>query len=681
VVKSYDDCQRFFNPGKMACAFEFLQIGNHFNFTPVIYLTLFMKRKKGSTRTHAGNKKTAKAIKAINPETWKSYIALAAILLISFLIYLPVFHNGLLTWDDDTYIKNNPLIYSIDLKQIFSTYVLGNYHPFTILTLALEYHFFGLNATGYHAVNLLLHLLNVILVFYTVLLLSDKKVIVALVAALLFGIHPLHVESVAWAAELKDLLYTFFFLASYIFYLRYLNDFRKKNYAFALMLFLLSILSKAMAASLPAVLILTDYFKGRKINMKTLLEKAPFFLLAIIFGIVAVLAQKSEGTTNFIDFPFPQRILFACYGFITYLYKLLLPIELSPFYPYPVRSGETIPPQFYAYLILVIGLIALVLYSVRYTKKIFFGVGFFSLTVFLVLQLFPVGRAIMADRYSYIPSIGIFYLAGEGFNLLWSKKSKLALIIALAATVTILFSVKTIDRCRVWKNDLTLWSDVISQYPNSSFAYNGRGYFHFNQANYSEAINDFNRSIELDPDDAHAYNLRGMVYMNNNRNDEAIDDFNKAIDLAPGNADAYVNRGWVFMNEGRKDEAINDYNTAIEIDPDYEVAYNNRGIYFINEKRNEQAIQDFDKAIELNPSYAEAYYDRANASMLLKRYEEAVSYYTRAIAFRDKYAEAYYYRGIAEYYSGKKNAACKDLKESAGLGYQPAADALAKMCK
>ena len=137
-------------------------------------------------------------------------------MLISFIVYLPVLHNSLLGWDDDDYIKNNPLLYAINLKQIFSQYVLGNYHPVTILTLAIEYHFFGLNSTGYHTVNLLLHLLNVILVFYTVFLLSDKAGI-ALVASLLFGIHPLHVESVAWAAELKDLLYTFFFLASYIF--------------------------------------------------------------------------------------------------------------------------------------------------------------------------------------------------------------------------------------------------------------------------------------------------------------------------------------------------------------------------------------------------------------------------------------------------------------------------------
>ncbi len=361
--------------------------------------------------------------KAAGPERWKYYSALVIIVVISFIAYFPVLHNGLLYWDDDFYIKNNPLIYSINLKEIFSQNVMGNYHPLTILTLAIEYHYFGLNATGYHAFNLLLHLLNVILVFYVVFSLSDK-VGVALVASLLFGIHPLHVESVAWAAELKDLLYTFFFLASYIFYLMYLKDRHKKFYVFAILLFSAALLSKAMAASLAVVLILTDYFKGRKINIKTLSEKIPFFLLAIAFGLVSVLAQKSAGASDVIDFAFPQRILFACFGFISYLFKLLFPLHLSAYYPYPIKGGENIPVQYYTYLILLTALVAFVCYSLRFTKKILFGAGFFALTIFLVLQLFPIGGAVMADRYSYVPSIGIFYLAGEGFIFYGAENRK-----------------------------------------------------------------------------------------------------------------------------------------------------------------------------------------------------------------------------------------------------------------
>ena len=450
-----------------------------------------MKRKKEYKHHYSEMKNPPVAEKAFGSDRWKIYSALAAIVVISIIAYLPVFHNGLLAWDDDGYIKKNALIYSINLKEIFSHNVLGNYHPITMLTLALEYHFFGLNASGYHAVNLLLHLLNVILVFYTVFLLSDK-VAVALVASLLFGIHPLHVESVAWAAELKDLLYTFFFLAAYIFYLKYLKKeaaagaaaapapaaaTATKFYYLALLLFAVSLLSKAMAASLPLVLILTDYFKGRRIDKKSLLEKVPFFLLAIVFGLVAIMAQKSFGYTQLATtITFPQRLVFASFGFITYLYKLLFPLNLSAFYPYPVNSnGVYIPIQYYAYVLSFLALAAYIIYSHRFSRKIIFGMGFFAITILLVLQLLPVGKAIMADRYGYIPSIGIFYLAGEGFSFLWSKKLKWVAVVLLSVSA-VLFSVKTYTRCGVWKDDMTLWNSIIKYDKATEEAYYN-GYF------------------------------------------------------------------------------------------------------------------------------------------------------------------------------------------------------------
>ncbi|MDQ1296752.1 MAG: O-GlcNAc transferase, partial [Bacteroidota bacterium] len=462
-------------------------------------------------------------------ERWKYYSALAIIVLISFFAYIPVFQNGFVLWDDDIYIQNNPLIYSINLKEIFSKYVLGNYHPLTILTLAIEYHFFGLNETGYHAVNLLFHLMNVILVFYAVFILSEKAG-VALVASLFFGIHPMHVESVAWAAELKDLLYTFFFLASYILYMKYLKERRKNFYIFALLLFLASLLSKAMAASLPVVLILTDYFKGRIINFASLRDKIPFFLLAVAFGIVAVLAQKSFGATDVVNFTFAQRLVFACYGFISYLFKLFFPLNLSAYYPYPVNSGESIPIQYYAYFILFAGLVTAIIYSIRVTKKIFFGTGFFAITIFLVLQLYPVGGAIMADRYSYIPSIGIFYLAGEGFILLWNKKLKIINVVFLVA-FTVFFSVRTYARCGIWNNTMTLWNDVISQYQTIPFVYNNRGNAFVAEKQYDRAFDDFNKAIELDPNYYLAYYNRGNFFMGEKQYERAYTEFSKVINL------------------------------------------------------------------------------------------------------------------------------------------------------
>ena len=639
-----------------------------------------MKKSHGENKKQSPRKNLAIEVKADNSEKLKYYIALAVILFLSFLVYSPVLHNHLLAWDDNIYIKDNSLIYSINLKEIFSKNVMSNYHPITILTFAIEYHFFGLNETGYHAVNLLLHLLNVILVFYTVFYLSNKNW-VALVAALLFGIHPMHVESVAWAAELKDLLYTFFFLASYLFYLRYLKEQHKKLYVFALLLFLVSLLSKAMAASLPAVLILTDYFKERKVNIRTLMEKVPFILLAIIFGIVAITAQKSSGAIQDITvLSFPKRIIFASYGFITYLWKLFFPLGLSAFYPYPIKIGEDIPPQFYVYLVLCIGLVVSVFYSIRFTKKIFFGLGFFAITIFLVLQLLPVGRAVMADRYSYIPSIGIFYLAGEGINILWGKKLKLPVVVLLSV-FTLFFSVKTYARCRVWKSDMTLWNDVISQNENVPVAYYNRGIIFMDEKQNNKALSDFKRAIELDPNYVNAYNNRGIVLMNEKQNSKAVDDLSKAIELNPNLINAYINRGLIFLNENQNDKALDDFSKVILLDPNNSQAYNNRGNVFFNEKKFDNALDDFRKAITLNPNYFQAYFNCGNVFYVEKKYGQAISNYSKAIELEGNNANAYYYRGWAYYYSGDKNAACNDMRHAASLGNQNAAKVVSQICK
>jgi tetratricopeptide (TPR) repeat protein len=518
------------------------------------------------------------------------FYALSFIILISILVYLPVFKNSLLNWDDAGYITYNALIQSFNLKGIFSEYVMGNWHPITLLFLAVEYQFFGLNPSGYHAVNLLLHLLNVILVFHIVYHLSSKAG-VGLVASLLFGIHPLHVESVAWAAELKDLLFTLFFLSSYLFYLKYIREGQKKNYWLSLLLFLFSLLSKAMAVSLPLVLILTDFFKNRRINLKSLIEKVPFFVLALIAGIVAIRAQES-GMEHFFQL---RNLVFASYGFISYLIKLVFPNHLSAFYSYPLGD---IPISFYLYILLLTGLALLVIYSFRYTKKIFFAIGFFTLTIFLVLQILPVGDAIMADRYSYIPSIALFYLAGEGFQMLWKQKQKLFSAV-LILVIVIFLSVKTYARCEVWKDDRSLWNDVLQQNHQVEIAYFLRGVTFADEGKNQEAIADFSQAIELKPDDAVAYYNRAAALIEERRYDAALQDFNKAIELKPDCFPAYVNRAIFFGMEKKYEQAIHDLDRAIELKPDYAIAFYNRGIFYYYSGKITNACVDLKQATSL----------------------------------------------------------------------------------
>ena len=634
-----------------------------------------MKNKKEQNKHNRSNKKPAPT-SSIDK---RYYIGLFIIALITFVAYLPALQNGFV-WDDDDYIRNNPLIRSINIKEIFSQYVMGNYHPLTILGHAFQFQLFELSEKGYHAVNILLHLLNTALVFYAVFHLSEKT-IVALVAAALFGVHPIHVESVAWASELKDLLYTFFFLCSYIYYLKYQKDKKRKFYFLSVFLFLLSLLSKAMAASLPVLLLLTDYFKGYKINTKSIIEKAPYFILALIFGLVAIAAQKTSGATDIALYPMHQRIVFASYGFITYLFKLILPLNLCAYYAYPIKEGGEIPAQYYGYLILLLGLLAYTFYSLRHSKKIFFAIGFFAATVFLVLQLLPVGGAIMADRYSYIPSIGIFYLAGEGFYWLWNRKSLRTVAFIILGTMVIFYSVKTSARCGIWKNGMVLWTDVINQYQTIPQAYINRGIIFAGEKKYDESLNDYNKAIQIEPRFSKAYNNKGGLMRTLKRYDEAIANFDKAIELQPKYPIALNNRGLIKNIIKKYDEAIMDYNKAIEYKPNYPEAFNNRGVAYRNSGRFEESLRDFNKAIELQPNYSKAYNERGVLMANQNKFDLAMNDYNRAIQLQPDYGNAYYNRGLCELSTGNKVNACKDLQVAASAGLQYAVEEYNRSCK
>lgn len=667
--------------------------------------------KKEEKKSHQPISKKNQIVQQTTDLFEKNYKALLAIiLLISAVSFLPSLFNHSFVWDDEHYIQENLLLPSFDLKGIFSAYVVGNYHPLTVLVLAAEYQLFGLNVTGYHAVNLLFHLLNIILVFYAVRRLSNKA-IVALVASLLFGIHPLHVESVAWASGLKDLLYTLFFLSGYILYLKYLHTTQKKYIHLALLLFLLSLLSKAMAVTLPVLLLLTDYFKDRKFNFKTLTEKIPFFLLAIIFGVVAIFAQESSGSLEVTKsvFTFFQRIAFACYGLITYFIKLVVPTQLSAYYPYPAKAGNAIPVIYYSYILFAALLAAIVFYSLRFSKKLLFGIGFFIISISLVLQLIPVGSAIMADRYTYLSAIGIFYLAGEGVTILWNKKQRL-LTGGLLVLFSVFFSVKTYQRCSVWDNNLTLWNDVINQNKNVPIAYLNRGVVlgkekkfepavadfniaialspEYTKAYYNRgvaylelgkpdlAIEDFSKTIELNPKHIQAYQKRASAYTDMRDFDKALNDFDKAIELDPGDANSYKNQGLIYVDLGKFSLANRSFSTSIQLNPEDGDAYYNRAVLYVNMQQYDRALSDFSKALKINPNDADSFLNRGNVYSSQKKYDAAMADYSNAIKINPKNGFAYYYRGLAAYLSGNAKQAVTDLRQAAALGNDAAKNLL-----
>lgn len=551
----------------------------------------------------------------------KKKIILSVVLIsfISFIAFIPSLRNGFTHWDDDVLVTENMTIRELswhNLGHYFTSYYISTYIPLTLLSFAIEYRIAELNPQVYHTTNVVLHMFNCLLVFCLIYLLS-KNIGVSLLVALFFGLHPLRVESVAWVTERKDVLFSLFFLATLIFYLLYHTTSKVRNYCLALVMFVLSALSKGMAITLPFVLLLLDHYTKRRFTRKLIFEKIPFFAVALVFGLLAVFAQfpsiarRTESLVNF-----PNTIFIAGRNLLFYLLKLALPVRLSALYPYPELSGNALPIIFYVSPVIVLGLALFIIFMRKHSRVLIFGSIFFLINIVTVIGIIPLaGDAIAADRYTYIPSIGIFFIVAAGFYHLYKKnnihagfKKHFLLLIMIAVLGT--FSILTWQRCKVWKDDMSLWQDALSKHP-SSVAYNGRGLAFYEIKQYDAAVSDFIQALRLDPDFATAYYNRGNAYDARKDYGKAIADYSKAIGYKPEYAKAYNNRGLTFGRIDQYQRAIDDFTEALRIDSTYARAYNNRGMTYGRLGENDQAISDFTRAVYLDPNYAKAYYNRA----------------------------------------------------------------------
>lgn len=570
----------------------------------------------------------AAKVPVIKKPQFKEWYALGGILVLTFLLFTPIINNAFTNWDDPTYLLENPLIRNLsaaNIKRIFTEIYFGNYQPLHIFSYAIEYHFYKLNPAGYHTTSLLMHLIVTVLVCWFIFVLTENATI-ALIATLLFGIHPLHVESIAWAAERKDLLYAIFFISALINYVNYIKKNEAiKYFIYALLFFSLSIMSKTMAASLVPVLVLMDFYFKRKFTVKTVLEKIPFFLIAVAYGLYSVHASATTGSISVNVYSLFERILIANFNLLAYVVKLIIPFNLSSYYPYPENSVGNLPYYFYIAPFIVISLLVLIVRSLKKTNVFFFGAGFFVAAVFLVLQLLPVGPAIMAERYTYIPSIGLFFVIAFVLNQLIEKKPQnKKMVYGLLGVYCVVLSVITFVRCDVWKDSFTLWSNVIGQFPHAGIALNNRGNVYGKERGQLDlAMQDFNQSVQFDPNYENAYANRGIVYCMKGQLDLGIADFSKALQLKPDYFEALINRGIAYAQTKQVDKAIADFNASLKIKPDDEKVFLNRGILFLQNGKFNEAINDFNKVLQLNPANAEVYYRRSTTWYSMQRYKEA----------------------------------------------------------
>lgn len=558
--------------------------------------------------------------------TWasnrKNLLTLLGTLLAVGIAFSPMLNNTFTNWDDQLYVTENPLLADLSwsgIVDIFSTNVVSNYHPITILSLAINYQISGLNPSSYLWTNLLLHLLNTFLVFLFIFKLSRGKAVIALIVSLFFGIHPMHVESVAWISERKDVLYTFFLLLGLIAYLRYLHKRDVKRYLITLALFALSLLSKPAAVVFPVLLLLIDYLKKRKFTSRLLLEKAPFFALSLIIGIVTIQIQSVKAMEVMERFDLTERLLFAGYGFVMYIVRLFFPWPLAALHPFP--EAETLPAIYYLSPIIALGILGLVYYYRRH-RALVFGVLFYLVSIAPVLQLLTIGNAVVAERYTYVPYIGLLFIIGYFYHQVTNGKTAPAIspgvLRAVMGIIAVVFAVLTFQQTKVWRNSETLWTDALQDYPDSRRAYFNRALHYFKQQNYGPALADLDRALLITPNYVEALEYRGRTHLALGDNQKAYTDFNHWVNIDPQNGSAYSLQGLSLFRLDRTQEALAAYNQALQLDPNDFNVWTNRGTLYFNKLKNyQQALSDFNQAISLNPEYGPAYLNRSRAYYML----------------------------------------------------------------
>ena len=589
--------------------------------------------------------------------------------------------NGFVDWDDNEYVENNKLVRSpgeTQYKDIFSSVISLNYHPLTMLSMRLNNNSCktcpnGISAKPFIRGNITLHVFNSILVLLLIFSLSGRNITVAFLVAAIFGVHPMHVESVAWVSERKDVLYSFFFLSGLLAYLKYLDK-EKRQYlwlVFSFILFVLSCFSKATAVIFPVVLLLINFWiydKERKRSIKSALYEMvsprklvlllPFFVVSLFFGIMTIKIQSGHNFLGMLKFfkdpndvinivgPVStlQHFQIGSYGFFTYIVKFFLPLNLSPFYPYPsleeFDKGTFSVTLWVASLAFILTLF-LVIWSLRKTKLYFFSLGFYFITIVLVLQFMSVGTAVIAERYSYLPYIGLAFLPATLIANTSARIRNALLIISGCFIILLMFLSRR--QIKVWFDSETLWSQVIERHPHLELGRRARGKYYYmlsSQASTAaekkkleeKAMADFTLAVKAGTKEADVYEGTGVILEGRGDLKNALVFLNKAISIDPKKGRTYYNRAMVLDGLGRKEDAIKDYSVALIYQTDLTIEIlSNRAVLFMETEKFREAISDLDYLISEDGNNFMYYYNRAFAKLKLNDIEGAIADYRKVL--------------------------------------------------
>jgi Flp pilus assembly protein TadD len=569
------------------------------------------------------------------------------LLLTTFIAFSQVYQHDFVHLDDDLYITRNPYVQQgltgESIKWAFTSTHAGLWLPLTWLSLMLDFELFGLKASGYHLNNLFFHLANTILLFLLFKRMTGRAWRSAFVAAL-FALHPLRVESVAWAVERKDVLSTLFLLLSIHSYVRYTGNGRSFSYVSALLLFWLSLMAKPMAVTLPCLLLLLDYWplgrlsfaklgpdhyqkeiainSGRKkpTAFLLLLEKIPFFLLSGIISIITFLAQRSFGALSSLQaLPVNTRLANALVSYVEYISKTFWPRNLAVLYPYPL---EPLPIWKVAGAGLLLAALTLLVFwaAWRHYRYALTGWLWYLISLLPVIGLVQAGPQVMADRFTYLPLIGLFLVISWSVpDLTANWRSKRFVVPLSAGLVLALLMVCTRFQVKYWHDSVTLFEHTIQVTENNGTMHNNLGVVFVEQGRFAEAIPHFTKALQIRPNDVKAHINLAVSLVNLGDLQKAIEHYRKALELEPHHAGAHNNLGNALLIQGKVDEAAAEFSKALNINGDYAEAHNNLGVVLARQGRFTEAIEHFSKALEISPSYPQA---RSNLEQTLRQVEK-----------------------------------------------------------
>lgn len=466
------------------------------------------------------------------------YLFLA--LLAGLLIYIPSLTNDFVSFDDDELILENNLVQKMDVQNIqtcFTSHQMGHYLPLTTLSYALQYYFFEKSPFSYHLFSLILHLLNGLLLYFILNALNIDRVKVGLIV-LIFILHPMNVESVAWISARSNVLFSFFYLVSIYSYL-VLKGTRKQILTF--LFFILACLSKSSAVTLPLVLIWIDLYKKERFQAVLFYSKIHFFVGSLFFGLLAMYFATEFGTLNTQKiFEWFEKPFLSAFALLFYVFKYMIPTLLSALHLFPNKVAN-LPVLYYLSLPM---LLLLVFLAVKYVKNklIILSVLWFLIHIFLNLQWITIGKVFAAERYAYLSYVGLSMVLVELIPAKWFKMIFLA--------VFFVFGAITYSQTRVWNNSNTLYSQVILRYPNHGYGYYGKGIFYKDQQQYDSALVYFSNAILKEKYFPNAYLNRANVYLLKNQIPEAIEDYKQVIAQKPAYKEAYFNLGYLYYKQG-----------------------------------------------------------------------------------------------------------------------------------